>query len=298
MANPNPGKISIVAASVESRAQEERFLKALLAQEGIKELEIIVADCGENAGDPGQFPGVTRAHLHKGAPLPELWAEGIRRANGEWIAILETTCVPAPGWLAAVRAARKEGARIFGGAVELGAETGWVARAAYFCEYGQFMCPLENGAAGELPGNNICFHRDLLETAPQFTSAGFWKTYWCGELKKQGVQLYRAPEMAVVYEKKYGFLYFMARRFHHGRCFGGMRSGQFNAWQRISFALGTFVLPLLFLYRIAGAVLPKGRNTGLFLLSIPGLIAAVAAWSLGEFSGYLCGCGTSCKRIV
>ena len=274
-------KLSIIVASIDSPAQLHRFTGALDRQPRIEECEVIVMDSG--AG-------------HR-QPLPRLWGDGIARARGEWIAIMETTCPPAPGWLAAALEAMNDCQEIFGGAVELAKGKSLVDWSAYFCEYGQFMRPLSQTEVRELPGNNICFRRDLLARAPQFTRDGFWKTYWCRELMKQGVRLARVPAMAVEFDKSYRLMPFLIRRFHHGRCFAGMRLEPARFSARVMFAGGTMLLPLLSLWRITRSVLAKRRNLFRFAASLPVTLFAVATWSLGEFCGYTLGPGSSCGRI-
>lgn len=274
-------KLSIVVASIESAAQRRRFMEAIDRQPRVEECEVIVMDSGE---EPTQ-------------PLPRLWGNGIARARGEWIAIMETTCPPVPGWLAAVLDAMNDGHEIFGGAVELADGKSLVDWSAYFCEYGQFMRPLPQTEVHELPGNNLCFRRSLLDRAPQFTRDGFWKTYWCRELMKQGVRLASIPAMAVEFDKSYRLLPFLIRRFHHGRCFAGMRLEHIRLSARVMFAGGTMLLPMLFLWRITKSVLAKRGNLFRFAASLPVTLFTVATWSLGEFCGYTLGPGTSCGRV-
>jgi len=114
----------------------------------------------------------------------------------------------------------------------------------------------------------------------------------------EGVDLVCAPDAVVYYERRHRLVPFMVRRFDHGRCFAGMRLAQVPGWRRGAYAVGTLVLPALFLWRIARALLPKRRQLGTLLAVSPIVVAAVVAWAVGELVGYIRGPGTSCTRVL
>ena len=231
-------------------------------------------------------------------PLPLLWARGLAEARGEWLLIMETSCTPAPGWLTAVRQRLAGAPSVFGGAVEMADGHSMVDWSAYFCEYAQFMDPLPmSGRIGELPGNNICFHRDLMQIGKWFLAPGFWKTFWCNELMKNGVVLQAEPGMIVRFEKRYRFFPFLRRRFHHGRCYAGMRNLHLPGWKRMLYAGGSLFLPVLMLARMLQKFIPKRRLLMCYLAVLPYSILAVLAWAAGEAAGYCFGPGESCERI-
>jgi len=149
----------------------------------------------------------------------------------------------------------------------------------------------------ELPGNNVAFKRAALNKGTQFVEQGFWKTYWCRALQQEGVQLRSVPSMVVYDRKSYRLFPFLIRRYHHGRCFAGMRITHVAPFMRPLYLLGTPVLPLLFMRRIAGPIMKKRRYLPQFILSLPISILAVISWSWGEFCGYLAGPGRSCEFI-
>jgi hypothetical protein len=159
------------------------------------------------------------------------------------------------------------------------------------------MLPLTEGIAAELPGNNISMKRWALERGREFASREFWKTYWCRQLQADGLQLHIAPEMLVRYRPNTDFRPFLVRRFHHGRCFAGMRLRQFRGLGRAAYLAGTPALPLLLFARIVRAILPKQRYTGRLVMAMPMIFLAVLSWAMGELTGYLCGPGDSCRYV-
>jgi hypothetical protein len=293
-------ELSIVVASRQTDDLAS-FLKGLTQQVGGQQIEIIVAGCqpstapGNSAAD---YPGVTFIQLPEKATLPRLFQVGISRSRGRVIALTDTTCEPDPGWVRAILEAHKAPAPVIGGAVEMNGTSRLIDWAAYFCDYGQFMLPLRNGPATEVPGNNLSFKRRALDEGREFTGDGFWKTYWCRKLQEEGIELELRPSIVVYYKGTLELIPFLVRRFHHGRCFAGMRVARVSLLMRVAYAAGSFLLPFVFFWRTVSRVVPKKRYLTRFFLSLPIIALAVVSWSVGECSGYLWGTGKSCAHVV
>ena len=292
-------KLSVVVASIYSQTVLKKCLDSILAND-CKNVEIIVAHNStsqRNAAGTTALRDICIIEFPEKAPLPVLWAAGIARASGEIIAITDSSCVVAENWISAILVAYQSDSPVIGGAVEMSEGKNLTDWAAYFCEYGQFMKPLEVGAVEVLPGNNIAFKREVLENHPQFVENEFWKTYLCQQLQAEGIELISAPSMLVYYTKSFKFLPFLVRRFHHGRCFAGMRIKSETVFKRALYAVGTTVLPFVFFIRIILPVLQKRRFGREFFLSLPISILAILLWSIGETFGYIAGTGKSCEHI-
>ncbi|MEC4888441.1 MAG: glycosyltransferase [Nitrospira sp.] len=293
-------RLSVIVACTHTHRDLMPVLASLRAQEGAEALEIIVADGSGDRADRhsrGQDEGIMTLQFPQGTTLPVLWGAGIRQSRGALIAILDDCSVPDRRWAASILAAHESPDLVIGGAVDPSPERSLVDWAAYFCEYGQFMLPLPGGNVSELPGNNIAFKRAALSRGTEFIEQGFWKTYWCRSLQDEGVQLRSAPSMVVYDRKSYRLVPFLIRRYHHGRCFAGMRWTQLSPGMRFLYALGTPVLPVLFMWRMAGPIMRKRRYLPQFIRSLPVSIVAVASWSWGECCGYLAGPGRSGEWI-
>lgn len=293
-------RLSVIVACTHSWRDLEPVLSSLRGQKGAEGLEIIVVDSsGDRAGgDSGnQDQGTMTLRFPQGTPLPALWGAGIQQSHGTLIAITDDCSVPDTQWVTAILAAHESSDLIVGGAVDPMPRRSLVDWAAYFCEYGQFMLPLAGGVVSELPGNNVAFKRTALHKGTQFVKPGFWKTYWCRALQQEGVQLRSNPSMVVVDRKSYRLFPFLIRRYHHGRCFAGMRMTQVSSVMRVLYALGTPLLPILFMRRIAVPIMQKRRYLPQFILSLPISVLAVVSWSWGELYGYLVGPGRSCEFI-
>jgi Glycosyl transferase family 2 len=296
---PNP-TLSVVVASTDSDGLEE-CLSSLERQRKDTDAEIIIATrCGPQSVQHivARYPKVQFLQCPEHATLPLLLRAGIAHSAGDIIAITDSTCTVDHHWFSAILKAHETSCSIVGGAVEVGRCRSKLDWAAYFCEYGQFMHPLTEGSVDELPGNNVSFKRETLSKGREFVENGFWKTYWCRKLREDGVPLISAPSMVVYYRKSVRFLPFLIRRFHHGRCFAGMRVARTSIRTRMYYVVGSPVLPILFLARIIRSIASKRRYRKEFALSFPFSLLAIFGWSLGEFCGYLAGPGHSCGHVI
>jgi len=296
---PSFPQLSVVIASVHSRAYLMKCLDNIIDQTH-DDIEIIVADssCSSILDLDNKYPQVRFIKFNEKASLPVLWGAGIRRSSGEIIAITDSSCVVNVDWVQSILKAHQSHSPIIGGAVENSASKRAVDWAAYFCDYGQFMYPLTKGAVNVLPGNNISFKRWALEKGREYAFSGeFWKAHWCRKLQDEGIELMSEPSILVYYTKSYKLIPFLIRRFHHGRCFAGMRVGQTVLSKRAFYALGSIFLPPVLLYRTMAPILKKRRLLKEFFFSLPIMLLAIWFWSIGEMFGYVAGAGRSCEYI-
>lgn len=295
----NP-RLSVIVACTHSSRDLEPVLTSFQNQKGKGDLEIIVVDgSGDEATDHStiQQKETMTIRFPRGTPLPTLWGAGIRQSRCAIIAVTDAFSIPDTQWVTSTLAAHESSDLVVGGAVDPLPQRSVVDWAAYFCEYGQFMLPLKGGVVSELPGNNIAFKRVALNRGTQFVKQGFWKSYWCQALQQEGVQLRSVPSMVVYDRKSYQLFPFLIRRYHHGRCFAGMRITHMAPFMRLLYWSGTPILPFLFMWRISEKIIRKRRYLLQFILSLPISILAVVSWSWGEFWGYLAGPGRSCDFI-
>ena len=299
----NPSEIpqlSVIVASAHSARDVEMFLDSLSSQVSGRKVEIIVVDSSQDDDLEtviAKHPEAIFQRFAATASLPELWAFGIGRSKGEIVAIMDSTCPPDERWVDAVVEAHRSPQPVIGGAVELDGRPSVIDLAAYFCEYAQFMRPLAEGAATELPGNNLSVKRWVLAKGQEYVKDRFWKTQWCRKLQDDGVVLISAPSIVVRYRRSFRLLPFTVRRFHHGRCFAGMRVARASTLIRGLYAIGSTMLPAVFTFRVIRTVASKRRYLGKFLLSFPISLAAIVSWSIGELFGYLGGPGGSCAHV-
>ncbi len=186
---------------------------------------------------------------------------------------------------------------VIGGSVEPDGLREIVNWAAYFCDYGQFMRPLREGGASELPGNNISVKRWVLEHGKEFVAPQFWKAYWCRRLQAEGIRLHSVPSIVVYYRKSFGFVPYLFHRFHSGRCFAGIRLRELSRLRRAFYVAAAPALPIVLTARMLRRTLGKRRHLTELALSLPISLLAIVCWALGELCGYLTGPGVSCDHV-
>ena len=293
-------RLSVIIFSTTPLREVPACLATLGAQQRDGEPEIIVvygADTETPDGVSRGYPGATFVRLENGTSIARLLGEALRRTRGEIVALTEATCEVDKGWLAAVEKTHRAPDPVIGGAVEpegLRTALDW---AAFFAEYGHFMLPLAEGVAPPVPGINLSVKRPALERGREFVEGEFWKAFWCRRLQAEGTTLWLSPLPVVYYRKSFDLRPFLVRRFHHGRCFAGMRLRELSPWQRALYVAGSPLLPLLFCARIVTSVAPKRRYWSQLVRAFPHVVLATVSWALGELCGYLLGPGTSCREV-
>ncbi len=245
-------ELSVVVASLYALPDLKNCLDAILEQSEIalSAVEIIVADCclKEKAAEwIEKFPEVEFVVFPERTSLAKLLGAGIACANGEVIAVTDSSCVVADDWISSImRAHAAEKTPVIGGAVEMsesGKLTDW---AAYFCDYGEFMPPAPRGIAAVVPGNNFSVKRAALRRGAEFVAPEFWKTLWCRRLQAEGVELFSEPAIRLGWRKTYKLNSFLVRRFDQGRCFAAMRFAEQTFSNEFFTRSAQFFCPLFF----------------------------------------------------
>ena len=293
-------KLSVVVASLNSPADLKDCLESILADNRDR-IEIIVADCclKENFAELiERFPAVTFIKFPPKTSLSKLLGAGIARANGEIIAITDSSCVVANDWISSILQAHETNkSPVIGGSVEMSGNRSLTDWAAYFCDYAEFMPPASRAVVSVVPGNNLSIKREVFKRGTKLAQPEFWKTLWCQRLQSEGIELFSEPQISVVWRKHYKLIPLLVRRFHQGRCFAGMRFAEANFPKRLFYAVGSAFLPFMFVVRTAAPVFRRKRFFAKFLVTLPIIILAVVFWSFGETIGFLTGTGASCGRI-
>jgi len=291
--------VSVIVPCVNGLPAIGECLEALRRQGGGVRAEVVVVDrCGEatRAVLRERFPEARVLAAEPGTSIPALRAQGIAQSRGTLVAIIEDHCNVTPGWLTTIDRAHRAGHRVVGGAVENGSTGSVIDWAAFLCDYARFMPPLRSGIVEEVTGNNVVYERAALaELGPEATD-GTWEYFLHARLRQRGIPFYSEPALVVSHKKEFGFLYFLAQRFHYSRSFAAMRMAGAPPWKRAAYAAATPLLPPLIFARIAREI-ARGRLWGRLLTAAPALAAFLASWALGEAAGALAGPGASLARV-
>jgi hypothetical protein len=229
-------------------------------------------------------------------PIPKLRHQGVRKARGKIVAILEDHGTVSEDWAASILEAHKGPWAAVGGAVENG-KRGLVNWAVYFCEYTPYMKPVPEGEAVDLPGNNIAYKRPHLMRHAHVLADGKWESWINDQLRADGVTLASTNSVVVHHIKTFRLVYFITQRFHFARSYAGMRRVDQSLMKRLVYGFGSLALPALLMARVTRTVLRKRRHLGQFLLASPLVALFLTVGALGEMIGYLIGPGASLDKV-
>ena len=281
----------------------EQALASLAAQFRAADIEVLVADGSDGGGLAAlvqRFPG-TRYIALPGGNLPQLKGEAIRRARGEFVAVLDPSDAADPDWADEILAAFADpGVWAVGGAVLLSGPWSAGNVAAYLFEYGAFNPPIAAGdTQGDLPGNNVAYRRSALtETcADILASEGFYKPFLHERMRERGGRLVIRPAMRVRHLTHYLLVAFGVRRFHYGRCFGAVRVRRASPARRALYRVfAPAVAPILIARHLRRALNHPGNQR-----LLPGAALALCGvcvfWGVGEWLGYWFGPGRSWREL-
>ncbi|HEY9734090.1 MAG TPA: glycosyltransferase [Drouetiella sp.] len=296
--------LSIVVAWQQSQPNLLDCLDSLFSQKCSSKFEVIVVYGGftPSVGElKSKYPLLKVLEHPQCGSIPSLHGLGVAASTGKLIAITEAHTTFASNWIdTAVSISGKQPDAAIGGAVEPGKFLSSVDFALYLCDYAQFALPLAADVADDLPGNNIVFKRGAIDkylSGKDLERDGFWKTFFCNELIKNGERLSRSPDLVAYYNRHLSFGEVMNRRYHHGRCFGAMRCEGFDAARRAFYSASCAALPMVLSVRLFNKVKQKPALMGRFVLVQPICQAILSAWIYGEFVGTVSGAGDSCERL-
>jgi glycosyltransferase involved in cell wall biosynthesis len=296
-------KLSVVIAAHDASAAIETCLAALEIQCRDAGIEVIVADSSTD-GTPSlvsaRFPWVKLLHFDEPLTVPALRGRGIAIARGEIIAILDPYSIAAEDWVARVLAAHAEHPHaVIGGSVGLyrAADSSHSMWTLYLNEYGLFMPPIVRGETWIVPGSNVAYKRAALFDGATPRYPVFWKTFANWDIERDRSPLWLEPTIRVELFKPIPLSDYLRTRYHHGRCFAGLRVRQASALVRVARALSTPLVPVLLLWRWTRGFWPKRRERARFLLTVPAQFVLFSVWAWGEAVGYLNGSGDTCEQL-
>ena len=294
--------MSVVVTIVDGGSVLEETLDVLGTQQGGHALEILVPYdhlSGEAAALKDSYPDIQlidlgrvnggatpRNDLETHALLDIRRAEGLKRATGDLVALVEDRGVPAPDWADAfirLHARHKEG--VLGGPVENGTDRlrNW---AVFVCDYGRYQSPLDNPDPEYISDVNICFKRDAILSVRHLWEDGYQEAQVNWALKRQGAGL-RLCDDPRVHQKRSlrGIGALLLERFHWARLYGQIRQRETSAAKGVVLALASPLLPFVLMSRHLKNQFAKRRNIGRVLLASPLIFLLLVFWSVGEATG-------------
>lgn len=294
--------ISVIIASINGLPYLKECIIALSKQKGNFNTQVIVADCvGSSVTNylRGEHPWVEVIAYGDKQSVPKLRAAAIAKATGKIIAITEDHCIPPPDWYEQLaRAHSQHTGPAIGGAVDNGAVDRLVDWAVFFCEYSNFISPVDEGVVHDLPGPNVSYKREALEPLRDLIKEEYWETFVHGKLEETGNKLWSDPNVKVIHKKHFRFTDFLSERFHYSRAFAGTRNESMSVPKRIVYFFASPLLPPILLLRISKRVMKHKEHLPKFAMCLPYILLFMIAWAVGESIGYASGPGDSALYLT
>lgn len=302
----NELKLTVLITVVSGKKSLRECLKALMPQVNFAEAEILVpydkwsSEVGELAPE---FPDV-RFHLveelglaasadisaHQHRLYDRRRAVGLQIARGRIIAMTEDHAQPAEDWCKQILLVHNEQPyAVIGGAIEnrLDSTLNW---AWYYCDFGRYGLPFLNREVDYVSDVNVSYKREPLMKIQKVWQDVYHETTVHWALQESGEVLFLDGRL-VVYQHRppMGLAGTFLERVAWGRVFAETRVNAMSFFQRLVFAAGTPVLPLLLLVRLIKNMRRQGKSLGHIVKVSPLAYVLLSGWATGELIGYLAG---------
>ena len=223
-----------------------------------------------------------------GADAHELRRLGLDEAKGRIVAFTEDSCRFASGWAASwLEAFETPDLVAATGPVEPSRLATVLDDAVFLCEYAPFLGTSASGprTPRRLAGNNFASRIGELPRG----SRSIDETDVMAFVRGRGGRVANLADCGVVHARGYSLAEAIRDRLRFGLQFGRSRAARWSSWERgIRVALGPVALASQLL-RLA-ATLARSRRMGGALIDAGPLAAALlAAWTVGEWLGWLLG---------
>ncbi len=282
-ADPSPTVTVVIGAN----APPERLEACLAALEPQREgVEVLVHE--EHASPTALRERFPWAHVETapGRLVPEHWRDGIDVATADIVALTIAQMIPAPDWIATVRAL-SERFEAVGGAIEPGNGLGLADWGEYFCRYARDLPPFPARESVDLPGDNAAYARARLESVRETYRDGFWEPEVHKRLAAEGVTLWQDPALIVAQGRSAGFAAFVEQRRQHGRAHGRQRGANWGNARNVLAVLSSPLVPFVMTMRVARLVFAKHRSRARLLTALPLVFVYNVVWALAEARGHL-----------
>jgi GT2 family glycosyltransferase len=282
---PAKTRVSIVVPCFHSHETLGDCLQALRAQ-SFQEFEVIVVNSsaeGQTARIVAERFPEARFEQSPRRLLPHAARNrGVALARGEVIVFTDPDCVAGPNWLAALLAAVERGHQVVSGALALRRQ-GLMEWAAHLHKFSHWLPGLPKGPRRVAPTANACLSAEVWQLVGPFPDYLSGDSLLCWRAAGAGAQPWFEPRAIVAHSHGASPAAFLTERFARGRDFALMRAHteRWSTGRTAAYLCLLALKPPLDLLFIARNAL-AARWTGRFILTLPLLVAACVAWSLGE----------------
>lgn len=264
---------------------------------------VVLAAENDIAAWQARFPQV-RFLAGEGQPVPLRRQRGVLAAQAAFVALLEDTTLPEPGWLeAACDAFANERIAAVAGPVSVAPNLSGRFQALACTEYGRYHATLfprlglgetsgEMQIVSRLPGNHLAYRRALLLEILAGGTRGLIEGEINEVLKSRGQRLAYQPRMAACYAAADRHGANLGTRMQHGRLYASQRAAGQGGVARLVLFAKALLLPVVLSVRGLNSMLRVVKPA-----AWPGtalwIVLMESAWAWGEALGSIAGPGRS-----
>ena len=204
-------QVSIIIPSYNSENTIRNCLDSILAQEFIKECEIIVIDSSIDRTSEivrQNYPAVQCCHLDKKTDPGTARNLGVARSRGDVLVFIDSDCIARPGWLNGILSLHRQNCyNVIGGAIENANPGSIISFASYVVEFSDFLPTMQSGLVRHLPTCNISYKRKIFDEFGGFDHRYYPQEdyYFHWQLKKAGQSIYFDPSILVAHHHRTGW---------------------------------------------------------------------------------------------
>jgi GT2 family glycosyltransferase len=285
--------LSVIIASHNSAATISRCLTSLRSLQNSSRFEVIVVDSspdGAAAIVERDFPGVRLIWSAERLYPGDARNRGISGSRGNIIAFVDADCVVPAGWADSVLTAHQRDVLAVGGSIGNLEPSGWIAWAAYFCEFSRWMPGTRERWMDDVASASMSYKRRAFEEFGTFIPGTYCSdTEFHWRLVASGNRIWFTPELHVDHGSLASLGRFLSHEYCHGRSFARVRSRalKFSRLRRALYVALWWLLPFRLFAAIAMRNLRNRIYLSHFISSLPLLICGLVSWSFGECVGYL-----------
>jgi hypothetical protein len=218
-----------------------------------------------------------------------LRARGVACAHGDIVGLVEDVGHPDPHWCSEAVAVHQLDYAAVGGAIENGIDRS-INWAVYFCDFGRYQNPLDEGSTAFASDANITYKRRALDSVRPIWEQAFHEPDVNAALVARSQRIGLSPRL-IVYQHRAGLepMSALKERVIWARSYAANRRKTLGSLRRGAYLALSPLLPIILLSRMTLNVIHKGRTAGAFARALPLTTCLTVAWAWGEMLGYLTG---------
>lgn len=220
--------------------------------------------------------------------IPVLWADGIRAAKAEKVALTTAHCVPRTDWLDRLLAYPLDGIQVgVGGAIENANNDARIDRAIYLLRYARYTVARPSGLAEDLAADNALYRKADILAHEDLLKIGFWEPSFHERFLAEGKSLEFDNKLIVVHHNCYTAKQFVRQRYSHGIEFGAARAKAMTGAKRLMMITLSPLIPVVFTRKVMAYARQDKRFNLALKRDMGWLLVFILAWSAGETVGYI-----------